>query len=306
MGLSRAAIRFLVREHVQRPLGGPVLTLGRQFVFATLADVRRVCREEGLVPQDLAPAAVSGSNISAWQGTPLAGNVSDVALFRLLGLPDVVALDCSAHEGAELVLDLNAPVPSEHHGRFGLILDAGTLEHVFDARRVLMNIAHLLAPGGRVIHMSPANNYVNHGFYQFSPTFFLDYYHANGFEDVRLFVADQVGRDARYAAWDLFQVDVRNQPLCMRSSRPMLVICVARKTAQSTADRIPVQAYYQQVFGQDSAGASSSGPSDSPRRAFQEILKRIIPRRLRDLLRPYLNRDGLRRPWGFKRIGRLR
>jgi hypothetical protein len=306
MGLSRAAIRFLVREHVQRPLVGPVLTLGRQFVFATLAEVQRVCREEGFPPQELAPATASGSNIPAWQGTPLAGNVSDVTLFRLLGLPDVMALDCSAHEGAELVLDLNAAVPGELHGRFGLILDAGTLEHVFDVRRVLMNIAFLLAPGGRVIHMSPANNYVNHGFYQFSPTFFLDYYHANGFDELRLFVADQVGRDPRFAAWDLFQVDARHQPLCMRSARPMLAVCVARKTGQSTADRIPVQAYYQQVFGQDSAGASPRGPCDSPLRALRQILKRIIPRRVRDLLRPYLNRDGLRRPWGFKRLGRLR
>jgi hypothetical protein len=306
MGLSRAAIRFLVREHLQRPLGGPVLTLGRQFVFATRAEVQRVCREEGFVPRDQAPPTGPGSNIPAWQGTPLADNLSDVALFRLLGLPDVTALDCSAHEGAELVLDLNAEVPGELHGRFGSILDGGTLEHVFDVRRALMNIARMLAPGGRVIHISPVNNYANHGFYQFSPTLFLDYYRANEFDDLRLFVADQVGRDPRYAAWDLFQVDPRHQPLCMRSSRPMLAVCLARKSARSSADRVPAQAYYQQLFGQATAEVSPSAPGGPPRRVLRETLKRIIPRRLRDLLRPYWNPDGQRRPWGCQRIGRLR
>ena len=305
MGLSRAAIRFLVREHIRRPFGGTVLTLGRQFLFATPAAVLQVCREEGFVPHDLPCPAATASNIPAWQGTTLAGNLSDVALFRLLGVSDVVALDRSPHEGAEILWDLNEPVPAELESRFDLILDAGTMEHAFDVRRVLMNIASMLAPRGRVIHMNPANNYVNHGFYQFGPTFFCDYYAANGFQDLQCFVVDQIGRDPRYAAWDLFAVEPRHQPVCLRSPRPMLAVCVAQKTAHSTGGRVPVQAYYRHVSGPgaDEARDGQEPQLRTPR--LKAFLKRVVPLWLRNLLRPYLL-EGHRRPWGLRRAGRLR
>lgn len=40
----------------------------------------------------------------------------------------------------------------------------------------------MLRPGGTVIHIVPCNGWVNHGFYQISPTLMFDYYQAAGFE----------------------------------------------------------------------------------------------------------------------------
>jgi len=37
----------------------------------------------------------------------------------------------------------------------------------------MANIVRMLKPGGRIMHMQPMNNYVNHGFYQFSLPFTL-------------------------------------------------------------------------------------------------------------------------------------
>jgi len=39
----------------------------------------------------------------------------------------------------------------------------------------------LLKPGGRIIFLSPSTNHVDHGFYMFLPTLFMDYLLANGF-----------------------------------------------------------------------------------------------------------------------------
>lgn len=305
MGLQTAALRFLVREALRKPFSGSVLTLGRQCVYATFTQAVDICRQEGLTPARL-PASLSlTSNIPSWQGTPLARNISDVALFQLLGARAVTALDYSAFEGAELVFDLNQPVPAEWESRFDLVLDAGTMEHVFDVRRVLMNCGRLLSAGGRVVHLSPANNYVNHGFFQFSPTLFLDYYHANRFSDVRAYVAEQIGRDGRYAAWDLFQLDLARQPVCMRSSRQMLAICVAEKSVHSTTDEMPMQGYYQDLFRQASEPAAPR-EEEPERLTLRNVAKRFLPSWVRAVLRPYFVDEGHRKPWGSKHLGKLR
>ena len=46
----------------------------------------------------------------------------------------------------------------------------------------MWNIAKMCAQGGEIIHVGPLNNQPNHGFYQFSPTLYYDFYEANGFQ----------------------------------------------------------------------------------------------------------------------------
>ncbi|APX90617.1 hypothetical protein BV394_13565 [Brevirhabdus pacifica] len=97
-------------------------------------------------------------------------------MFRQLGLGEVEALDASPFEGASLVHDLNEPVPDEMKGQFGLIVDGGTLEHVFDVAQAMDNVAQMLAPGGRFLSFTPFNGYPGHGFYQFSPELVWTYW----------------------------------------------------------------------------------------------------------------------------------
>ena len=87
----------------------------------------------------------------------------------MLGLRSLRALDFSDYEGADLIHDLNRPIPDSLRDRFDLIIDAGTTEHVFDVRQALTNYADMLRVGGRIFHSSPANNRLHHGFYQLSP-----------------------------------------------------------------------------------------------------------------------------------------
>ncbi len=108
--------------------------------------------------------------------------VSDKFLFGCLGL-NVKSLDASDYEGADFIHDLNIPdLPEELISKFDMIFDGGTIEHVFHIPNVLKNIYAMLKVGGIIIHCSPSNNYIDHGFYQFSPTFFMDYYTSNHFE----------------------------------------------------------------------------------------------------------------------------
>jgi hypothetical protein len=84
----------------------------------------------------------------------------------------VVALDASAYEGAEIIHDLNKPIPDELAGKFDLVIDGGTLEHVFDYPTALQNAMRMLRVGGHLFLITPTNNQCGHGFYQFSPELF--------------------------------------------------------------------------------------------------------------------------------------
>jgi SAM-dependent methyltransferase len=296
MGLAISALCFLAREHRRRPFSGSILTLGRQGVLATLDDARRIIRAEGLTPAKLPPAFPTLTTIPQWQHGALRRTISDAAFFRLLGLSDTQALDVSDYERAEIIHDLNRPVPPALHGRFSLIIDGGTLEHVFDVRQALTNIALMLAPGGRVIHISPANNYTNHGFYQLSPTLYFDYYAANRFSDLRGFIAEQDTYLYDRRPWELFELSAEAGRLT--SPNPLMLLFIAEKTAASTADAVPTQAFYTQTFRRSSGERVSRSASAQLKAMLPLGLKIALARML-----PFL--DPLRRPWGLRRLRRL-
>lgn len=303
MGLPKAALRFLVREHHRRPLRRSVLTLGRQCVYATPGQVLDICRQENVKPVELPADLELTTNIPAWRGTPQEKNISDVAFFRLLGANDVQALDFSDFEGAEIIFDLNKPVPDELTCRFEVILDSGTIEHIFDMRSALMNIGRMLKPGGRVIHISPANNYANHGFYQCSPTLLIDYYAANRYTDLNAYVAEENLRRHQVSSWELFQVNVGRQPVLLMSNKRLLAVLVAEKSAASTVDETPLQSYYANAF---SPAESGDGVGEEGSGSLSRKLKRLIPTPVRTFVRGHLLGGAHRKPWGLKRVGRLK
>lgn len=311
MGLLKPTLRFLAREHRRKPFGGAALLLGRQCVYAGPSDVRRMLNEEGVDARTEPDPSLLTSNIPQWRGTPQAANISDVGFLSLLGLETVQAMDCSDFEDAEIVADLNQPVTDDLQNRFDLIIDGGTVEHVFDVRQSLKNIAQMLKPGGRAVHITPTNNYVNHGFIQCSPTLFIDYYVANGFTDLQVYVVEEIWRRGRLEAFDVFRFDPDWQPARLTSSRPMAVLFSAEKTPQSTSDAVPTQWYYRQLYKTASDVAIAA---QSPRAARDSLLRKLCPspleaqarRGLEFVRRTVLRRSPQRRPWGLEFVGRWR
>jgi hypothetical protein len=112
-------------------------------------------------------------------------------LLELLGAREVLALDASDYESADFVHDLNEPIPDTLRGRFTTVFDGGTIEHVFDVAAVLRNYLAMVEVGGRLIIHTMANNYLGHGFYQFSPEFFYRVLTPeNGYEIERVVLAE--------------------------------------------------------------------------------------------------------------------
>lgn len=98
------------------------------------------------------------------------------SFFKALGAT-LEVLDVKAWRGDEIIVDLNYDAnPKE---TYDLLLDNGTLEHCFNVPMAIWNIRGFVKPGGYVIHWNP-HHMPNHGFYNFSSTFFWDWYEANG------------------------------------------------------------------------------------------------------------------------------
>jgi hypothetical protein len=233
MAQPAQSIALLLMEHVREPFAGPVLSYGVQAMNIGFDAVLQMFEALHLAPH---PDGLADP--------PPAGEFIDFArLFKLLGLGDLQILDVSAYEGAEIVADLNVPVPSELIGRYGLIVDGGTMEHVFDIRQGLKNTADMLRIGGRAVHISPSNNYVNHGFAQLSPALYHSYYTENGFDDVRGIIIVQPRADGLSLDWNLFHYDHRtmggaNSMFCSEDTQ-LAVYFSARKNAASTSARVP-------------------------------------------------------------------
>ena len=233
MGQPAQSVALLLMEHVREPFTGPVLAYGKQAMNIGFEGTLRMFEALHLEPD---PAGLLDP-------PPAAEYIDFERLVRMLGLGELQTLDVSAYEGAEIIADLNVPVPPELKDRFGWIIDGGTMEHVFDIRQGMRNTADMLRAGGRAVHITPSNNYVNHGFVQVSPALYHDYYVANGYEDPRGILIVQPRADILTTAWNLIEYDHAamggaNSIFCTEETQ-MAVYFSARKTPASTSHRIP-------------------------------------------------------------------
>jgi len=93
------------------------------------------------------------------------------AMFHKLGFQEVDSLDYSDYEGATIIHDLNKKIEAKR--KYNYIYDGGTIEHIFNIAQVLENVIDLLEVDGVFCSVTCNNNLSGHGFYQFSPEFFL-------------------------------------------------------------------------------------------------------------------------------------
>lgn len=142
-------------------------------------------------------------------------------LFKFLGAEQIISLDYSNYEGATLIHDMNTPVPESLHRQYSCVIDSGTLEHVFNFPIAIKNSMNMVAAGGHYLAITPTNNQMGHGFYQFSPELYYRIFSPeNGFQVKKVFITT-LENDA-----DWFEVEdpkrignrgmvVNQKPLCM-------------------------------------------------------------------------------------------
>ena len=159
MGVDVTVLDFLLK--FRGKIHGQVLQLGRQALH---------------IPQDPKSRIFAAAETvfkKCDTSTPFVDLFSSTgyteALFSYLGAGQLQSIDASRYERADLVHDLNIPVGDDLKERFHVIFDGGTVEHIFDIRMVFENVTRMLKSDGLFLSVNGANNWLGHGFYQFSP-----------------------------------------------------------------------------------------------------------------------------------------
>lgn len=219
MGLSRAAAGFLIDTAKQLGFSGRALTLGIQNLSFDVLDL----------PDEI-------------QSRFTKQQIKDKDFLKSIGFDHVKALDIDDYEGAEYLADLNQP-GVDIGETFDCVFDTGTLEHVFHIPNALTNLSNLLKNNGRIIHVLPVANRVDHGFYMFSPTFFWDYYQANNFVIERSLVLRTFVEQKHYR-WQLFEYFPSNLDwlsMGKLDDGAYGMIFIVKKVASSTSGIVPQQ-----------------------------------------------------------------
>jgi hypothetical protein len=243
MAVSVPVLDLLLQENRIRPWSGRLAILGKQKVWTSLQVVRTLAQKHGCQLRTLPGFS------NPLPSSPV--RLTDSQLFRCLGFDEVVSIDSSDFEGADVVLDLNTDeMPTSLRGQFDAVLDIGVMEHVFDIAQGFKNLHDMLRVNGRLIMFNPTIHGIDSCFFMLSPTLFHDYFTANKYliQTIKLLRHPE----GYYHTAPLAEV-IDYAPGCLDNNGRGLegcywdVMSVATKTAVSTAQVRPIQRHYAEL-----------------------------------------------------------
>ena len=181
MGLYAYEIKIIAALAKNLKRGFTVLSLGHPDILATPDELQPIIRKR------------IGTDNQGVFDTRLKAPKPDIVgsaklLFEALG-GRLHVIDYRNVYGVDTVVDLNEPLSLGRE--FDLVIDPGTTEHVFMAGQCMVNIAKHVKEHGYVYHMVPLLGW-NHGFWNFSPLVFDQFYNENGFKIIDLMI-DRLG-----------------------------------------------------------------------------------------------------------------
>lgn len=184
--MSRKDIELLarLREQGHIPDRAAVIELGAQQLSNSLlrasAEVEKLGQLFGVnsapplqspLPATLEPSGYEPLSDEA----PLARE-----LWKWLGF-SYASIDIDGSPGA-IALDLNFDdVPNAMAGKYHLVTNFGTTEHVANQLNAFKVVHDLAAPGGVMIHNLPCQGGFNHGFINYTPKFFWTLARSNNY-----------------------------------------------------------------------------------------------------------------------------
>lgn len=175
MGIKTSSARLLahLKRHGESDLRY-VCMLGRQELCLTERQIKTFCKDyKDVLKSDFEQEKFCENFLNS------------------LGAGEIHSLDVSDFEGADIIYDLNKPIPVEYKNKFTCIIDGGTTEHIFSFDQAMENVIDMLEVGGYYIGMIPSNNWNGHGLYQLSPMLYMQLFcERNGMDLKHLYLCN--------------------------------------------------------------------------------------------------------------------
>jgi SAM-dependent methyltransferase len=271
MGVDAHVLRFLLEAKRNGVSFDSVLMVGRQhyWQFETL-DVTNALRSAGIAVEDNALLATPDGYVE-----PLLG---------VLGATRTESIDCSDFEGATIVHDLNEPVPNTLRAAFSCVFDGGAIEHVFNFPQAIKNCMEMVAPGGTFLSVTTANNFMGHGFYQFSPELFYRVFSKeNGFAIDDMLLSETDPQAPWYRVADPRALGRRVE---LTNTRPTYLMIRSHKLREAEIfAAIPQQSDYVTAWSSPITETAVVEATTTDHLSLKRIVPEFIKRPLRKLFR---------------------
>src|SRR5215831_6268509 len=213
-------------------LGPPVIELYRQLklqgALEGVADVMELGSQDFWCPQKNLVIALCKA-FGRTEVNPVLLNTTNASqqparlLYEALGIK-YGCVDVDGRVGS-VVMDLNFDeVPAAHKGKYGLVTNHGTSEHIMNQYNVFKAMHEFARPGAVFVHAVPFTVHLEHGFFNYQPNFFEALARYNSYETMGLWV----GPDWQLASlipWDPILLDY----LTLSSKTTHRLVVVQRK-----------------------------------------------------------------------------
>lgn len=273
MAFDPQGIRFLLHARKRGVAFAEVATLGRQSLLASRAGLAALVPH--FPPHEPAQReAVLGA----------AGGFAE-PLLQLLGARTITSFDVSDFEGATVRHDFNRPLPDGHDARYDTVIDAGSLEHVFQFPVAMANLMRLVKPGGHLLIITPTNHFSGHGFYQFSPELFWRVLAPeNGFQVERMLATELFPDSFWYEVPD--PAAVRGRVIINSACETYLCVLAVRTRVCPIFASLPQQSDYSALWqGSPTPGGPAVPPAADVANSLGAKLRRHLHHRLLKYLR---------------------
>lgn len=216
---------------------------------------------------------------------------ADLFFEKVLGASSVMSIDNSQYQGVDILHDMNYPISTDYDKQFDVVIDGGVLEHIFNFPMAIKNCMRMVKVGGSIFITGPANNYLGHGFYQFSPElFFRIFQEKYGFEVVRVVLYDfpYVGAEtsSRQIMYDVADPAQVHQRVCLVNSKPVIISVEARRISDKPIfEEFPIQSDYVELW--DKYGKKELPVNTQQKNTFKNSLRLLLqklPRSIRHVV----------------------
>lgn len=275
MGFDKNGVKLLIKA---RKLGvdfEKVITIGRQGLYLNKKGMKNLVLKAGL---------------SNFDSNEIFNNNRYAEPFlKLLGANTIDSIDASEYEKATVIRDLNLPISNELKSKYTLVIDGGSLEHIFNFPVAIKNCMDLIQKDGYYIGISPANNFFGHGFYQFSPELYFRIFNpSNGFRLVKMYFYIDRKRSSIFEVSDPLEV---KQRVTMVNSYPTYLFIIAQKIEEIEAFNLtPQQSDYELI-----SWKGKTMQNTTERESIINLIGRLTPKFIKiGILRIYRSREILK------------
>src|SRR5262245_45583653 len=144
MGISLDSLKFLLDAQHYGVVFTRTMTIGHQSLRIDEGTVAKALRAFSGKRAEEASAEMN------WSANPYADK-----LLGVLGAETLDSIDYADYEAATVVHDMNTPIFQELACSYDLVLDGGSLEHIFNFPVAIRNCMEMVKIGGHLIIQTP-------------------------------------------------------------------------------------------------------------------------------------------------------